>query len=328
MPWQAPGVQSVGVATKVPLDAAGRSDTALFVRDHPLPPGTIPNIHQAMYVSPGYFAALGIPIVDGQSFAPVDATEARSEVVVSRALANRYWPDAKPIGKLVRRFRSVPWYTIVGVAGDVRGSGLDQPADETIYLPLVYRRWRRRGALDAARRRVRRARRSERGRGATRGSACGACARTVARRVRAHEMRDLISSAEARTAMTLSLLGLASAISLVLGAVGIYGVVSYAVALRTREIAVRIALGADPVRIRRSVSPQAMVTAAIGVVVGLAGALGVTRALAALLVGVSPIDPPTLRRAAALLLAVALAASWIPARRASAVDPAQALRTE
>jgi ABC-type antimicrobial peptide transport system permease subunit len=144
----------------------------------------------------------------------------------------------------------------------------------------------------------------------------------------AHAMTDLVSRAEATTRITLVLLGLASAIALVLGAVGIYGVVSYAVSLRTREIAVRIALGADPAGIRRMISRQALTVAVVGVLAGVAGALVVTRALAALLVGVNPIDPPTLSLAALLLLAVALGASWLPARRAAGVDPAQTLRAE
>ena len=326
---QVPGVRAAGVATKLPLDPAGRSDTALFVQDHPLAAGKMPNINQAVYASPGYFDAMGIPLVAGRTFGSIDLANARREVIVSHALAARYWPNASALGKQVRAAPFGPYYTIVGVTGDVRGTGLEQPADETIYFPLVVAplgndtaRWSPRdvafvvrGAADPA----------------TVAQPAEAAVRALDPSIPAydaHPMSDLVSRAEARTRITLVLLGLASAIALVLGAVGIYGVVSYAVSLRTREIAVRIALGADPAGIRRMISRQAVVVAAVGVVGGLIGALIVTRALAALLVGVSPIDPPTLASAGLLLLAVAFAASWLPARRAALVDPAQTLRAE
>ncbi|MFI5229759.1 MAG: ABC transporter permease [Gemmatimonadales bacterium] len=324
-----PGVRAVGVATKLPLDPAGRSDTALFVQDHPLAAGKIPNIHQAVYASPDYFRAIGIPLVEGRSFGSVDVADARNEVVVSRALALRYWPTGSALGKQVRAAPFGPYYTIVGVAGDVRGTGLEQPADETIYFPLVVAplgndtaRWSPRDVAFVVR-------------GAASASLIALPAQAAVRGLDpsippfdAHAMTDLVSRAEATTRITLVLLGLASAIALVLGAVGIYGVVSYAVSLRTREIAVRIALGADPAGIRRMISRQALSVAMVGVLGGVAGALLVTRALAALLVGVSPIDPPTLAIAALLLLGVALGASWLPARRAAGVDPAQTLRAE
>jgi ABC-type antimicrobial peptide transport system permease subunit len=124
----------------------------------------------------------------------------------------------------------------------------------------------------------------------------------------------------------LLLLGIASAVTLVLGAVGIYGVVSYVVSLRTREVAVRLALGAQPAQVRRMVSRQAMVVAGVGIAIGLAGASAVTRVLGALLYDVSPTDPTSMAGAAVLLAMVAAAASWVPARRASRLDPARALR--
>ncbi|MGH7719334.1 MAG: FtsX-like permease family protein, partial [Gemmatimonadaceae bacterium] len=145
---------------------------------------------------------------------------------------------------------------------------------------------------------------------------------------RTRAMTDVVAQAAARTAFTLLLLGIASATALALGAVGIYGVISYVVSLRTREIAVRLALGARPADVLGMVSRQAVAVAATGIVVGVAGALAMTRVLGALLFGVSPTDPATLAAAAALLLIVAVAASWVPARRAAGVNPAQALRAE
>jgi ABC-type antimicrobial peptide transport system permease subunit len=141
-------------------------------------------------------------------------------------------------------------------------------------------------------------------------------------------MSDVVAHAEARTTFTLLLLGIASSIALVLGAVGIYGVIAYVVSLRTKEIAVRLALGARAATVRGMVVRQALGVTLIGIVAGVLGAVAMTRALGSLLFGVSPTDAVTLGGSAAVLLAVAAVASWLPARRAAAVDPAMALRTE
>jgi putative ABC transport system permease protein len=329
-----PGVQAAGAVSKLPLVAESRRDTALFVEDRPLTPGSMPNLHQVAFASPGYFRALGIALIDGRSFERLDPDRAPREVVVSRALAGRYWQGERAVGKRVRMAPAGAWYTIVGVAGDVHGSGLDQPPDEAVYLPLVTAlgatdgdtageaRWTPREVAFVAR---------------SAGDPAMVAAR-VERAVRAIDpavpaygtrvMADVVARSAARTSFTLLLLGMASAAALALGAVGVYGVVSYAVSLRTREIAVRLALGAQPADVRRMVSRQGMVVAAVGIVVGLAGALGVTRVMAALLFGVSPTDPLTLVVAAASLFAVAVVAGWVPARRAAALDPARALWAE
>ena len=325
-----PGVEAAGVVTKLPLDAEARRDTALFLEERSMSPGGFPNVHQVAYASPGYFRALGIPLLEGRLFDRPDPTLAPRELIVSRALARRYWEDGQATGHRVQLSPTGASYTVVGVAGDVRGTGLDQPPDETIYLPLVTApgdadsetRWTPREVAIVVR-------------GADGAPAVGS---DIARVVSALDpsvpvyriapMRDVVARASARSTFTLLLLGVASAAALALGAVGIYGVIAYAVSLRGREIAVRLALGARPAEVRRMVSRQAMTVAAIGVAAGLAGALALTRVLAALLFGVSPTDPLTLAAAAAVLLAVAAAASWPPARRAAAMDPAQALRAE
>jgi putative ABC transport system permease protein len=144
----------------------------------------------------------------------------------------------------------------------------------------------------------------------------------------ARPMSDVVAGAEVRTRFTLLMLGVASSIALVLGAVGIYGVIAYVVSLRTKEIAVRLALGARASEVRRMVVRQALIVAVVGVIAGVAGAIAMTRALGSLLFGVSPTDVITLLVSALALLVVATAASWIPARRAAAVDPALALRGE
>jgi len=331
-----PGVQVAGAVTKMPLVAEARRDTALFVEERPLVPGTMPNLHQVVFATPGYFRALGIPFVDGRAFEAPDPDRAVREVILSRSVAERYWPAQSAIGKRVRMSPSPAgaWYTVVGVAGDVRGTALDQPADEIIYLPFVVAL----GATDSAGVPERRWTPFEVAFVASSAGGAASIATRVEAAVRAVDpgvptygaraMTEIVSQASARTSFTLVLLGIASAVALVLGAVGIYGVISYVVSLRTREIAIRLALGAQPGDVRRMVSRQAATVAAVGVVAGLAGALTLMRVLRALLFGVSPTDPLALTGAALLLVAVSAAASWLPARRAASLDPAQALRAE
>jgi predicted permease len=332
-----PGVQSASAVSKLPLVAESRRDTALFVQDRPLTPGTMPNLHQVVFAGPGYFRALGVPLVDGRAFDRPDPDRAVREVVVSRALAARYWRGERVVGKHVRMGPFGPWYTVVGVAGDVRGTALELPPDEIIYLPLVVAL----GATDPAAApgpeirwtpsEVAFVARSESSNPSVVATRVEAAVRAIDPGVPtygARAMTDIVAQAAARTSFTLVLLGIASTVALVLGAVGIYGVISYVVSLRTREIAIRLALGAQPSDVRRMVSRQAAAVVAIGIGVGLAGALAVMRALRALLFDVSPTDPVALAGAAAVLVAVSIAASWLPARRAADLDPAQALRAE
>src|SRR5579872_3736973 len=326
-----PGVRAAGVVTKLPLMDESRQDSAVFVEDHPLRPGTIPGIHSMAFVTPGYFRAMGIPLLAGRVFERIDPSVEPAhrprEVLVSDAFAQRYWKGVSPIGRRIRMTVSDPWSTIVGVVGSVRDAGLDQPRAETVYMPLL--------TLDAA------------------GTAWAP--RDVAFVVRASgdeseliapirrivagvapalpiyavtPMRALVTRAEARTTFTLTILGIAALIAMCIGAVGIYGVIAYLVSLRTREIGVRMALGAQPAQVRRMIARHAIVDAAIGIVVGLVGAVLLTRVLGSVLFGVSPTDPLALGGAAAVLAATAIAAGWIPARRAAALQPSIALRVE
>jgi hypothetical protein len=320
--------------SKLPFDPEARRDTALFIDELPLAPGQFPNVHQVAYTSAGYFEAMGIPLQEGRTFARSDPAVVPLEVIVSRALAERYWPGRRAEGKQVRLAPRGPLHTIVGVAGDVRGVALDQPPDETIYLPLVTApgnavngtagpaRFTPREVAIVLRARV--------------DPASLAPAVTRALReldpgvplYRLRPMSEVVAQATARTTFTLVLLVIASAIALVLGAVGLYGVIAYVVSLRTREIGVRMALGAAPIAVRRMVTRQALGVTLAGIVVGLLGALAGTRALALLLYGVTPSDPVALGVAALILLGVGGLASWWPARRAASVDPVAALRAE
>ena len=326
-----PGVRAAGVVTKLPLMDESRQDSAVFVEDHPLRPGTIPGIHSMAFVTPGYFRAMGIPLLAGRVFERIDpsADPARRprEVLVSDAFAQRYWKGVSPIGRRIRMTVSDPWSTIVGVVGSVRDAGLDQPPAETVYMPLLTLNaagtaWAPRDVAFVVR---------------ASGEESGLIApirRIVAGVAPAlpiyavTPMRALVTRAEARTTFTLTILGIAALIAMCIGAVGIYGVIAYLVSLRTREIGVRMALGAQPAQVRRMIARHAIVDAGIGIVVGLVGAVLLTRVLGSVLFGVSPTDPIALGGAAAVLAATAIAAGWIPARRAAALQPSIALRVE
>jgi predicted permease len=330
-----PGVQSAGVISKVPLDNEARYDTAVFVESKPLGMGQMPNVHQVAYASPNAFSALGIPLIQGHTFARPDPARAPLEVIVTHALAERYWGNAQAVGKRLQLAPTGPLFTVIGVTGDIRGTGLDGPPDETVYLPLVTApgvATADGGESDA--------------RFTPRQLACvvqssaagydvtvpveralGALAPDIPV-YGVRTMHEVLARSTARTSFTLELLEIASFAALLIGAVGLYGVVSYMVSLRAREMAVRLALGAEPAVLRRQVLVQAVAVAVLGIIVGLGATILLMRFLATLLFDVAPNDPVTLAGAVVLMTAVAVAASWFPARRAAEVDPATVLRAD
>ncbi|MGE5243743.1 MAG: ABC transporter permease [Betaproteobacteria bacterium] len=321
-----PGVQSAGAASKLPLEERDQTSTAVFVESRPLPPGVLPRIHPVAYVAAGYFKAMGIPLVEGETFGPLDPPNVRLETIVSRAFAARYWPGESPVGKRIRILPKGPWYTVVGVAGDVRDAALDKPADEMIYCPLLPARadlrWAPRDLAFVVR---------------TSGdpAAAAGAVRAAIRRLdsslplyHAQKLSDLVAQSSARRELVLLLVSVASGIALLLGAIGLYGVMAYVVSLRTREIGIRIALGERAARVGWLVARQGVAVAIPGVAIGLAGAIALARFLGALLFQVAPSDPLVFAASAVLVLAIAAAASWIPSRRAAMVDPVLALKAE
>lgn len=321
-----PGVEAAGAASKLPLDEQGRTDSAVFVEDRPIPAGALPGIHPLLYVTPGYFDAVGIPFIEGRSFTRPDPPRVSLEAIVSRAFAERYWTNESPLGKQVRIFSNGPWYTVVGTVGNVRDKALDQPEDQVLYCPLLPARQDPRWAPRDIAFVVRAVRNPESVAAAIRDVVRGIDPSLPLYRIRA--LADIVAQASARRTFTFLLIGGASGVALLLGAIGLYGVLSYVVTLRTREMGIRLAIGASPGEVRRMVLRQGLSVATLGIAVGLVGAATLTRFLAALLFEVSPTDPAVLALAAALLLVVAIAASWLPARRAAVVDVAATLRTE
>jgi putative ABC transport system permease protein len=321
-----PGVQSAAAASRLPLEDRDEIETAVFDEGNPRPPGTLPRLHPVAYVTRAYFATMAIPIVEGDTFRAVEPPATVLETVVSRSFAEQYWPRESAIGKYIRILVNGPLYRVVGVAADVRNAGLDRPADQIIYCPLLPPRadprWTPRDLAFVVR---------------TSGepTVLAHAIRGTLRRLdsslplyHAGALSDLVTRASARRQLVLALLAAACAMALLLGMIGLYGVVAYAVSLRTREIGIRIALGEQPSSVGFAIARQGVSVAVLGVAAGAAGAIGLARVLGTLLFDVAPSDPLVLMLSAAFVLALATLASWFPGRRAAAVDPAIALRVE
>ena len=322
-----PGVESVGYINWLPFDEG--ADDGRFQSDRMDPAADPPRLFYN-YAGGAYFETMGIPLVEGRLFTDADHALGTSTVLISRSAAEALFPGVSPIGRQIRRMvdgqpDAVGWQTVVGVVGDVRLESYRQAApDPMIYRPAVGpepRSW----AVGTPAYVVKTAR-----------------ADTIANDVRVamqepypgapvyriFTMDGLAARANAQLSFTMLLLAIAAGLALVLGAVGLYGVLSYVVAQRTREIAVRMALGAEAPRVRRMVVVQGGRVALGGVVLGVVAALGLTGVLESLLFGVRTFDVMTFAAMPAIMLVVAGLACYLPARRASAVDPMQALRAD
>ena len=317
-----PGIESAGAASHVPL--GGHTGSFFQVEGAPpLAANEQDPVVSTLQVFPGYFDAMGMAISSGRDFDSRDGTnKGNYAAVVSEAFARRYWPAGAALGKRVayRGETSPVWLTVVGVARDTRHYGLDQEVRPALYMP--YRQQASLGMTIAVRSRI------------DLQSLIGASRETVRRldpdlalyQVRTMQER-LERSLWARRTYSW-LFAVFAGIALLLAVAGIYGVVSYAVTQRTREIGIRMALGAEPRQVLKQVLREGMLLVGIGVAIGLGGALIATRLLETLLAGVSPRDPWAFTGVSLALGLAALAANLIPARRAASVDPMRALRFE
>ncbi len=318
-----PGVQYAGTVRPLPL-GGGRSTMPFYRDDRPVPSGE--NFPAADWhaVSPGYFQAMGIRLVRGRDFADSDNQNTLQVAMISEGLARRYWPDEDPIGKRLRigtPEMGLPWFTVVGVVGDTRPYGLEASAPAELYIScLQLGSWVDMNLV------VRTASNPLGVAAGVRDQVLALDKEMVLGDVQTMEQRLAGTLAGRRTNMLI--LGIFASLALVLAAVGIYGVMSYLVGFRTHEIGVRMALGAGRSDVLKLVAGQGLGLTLIGVGVGLAGAFGLTRFLASMLYGVRPTDLATFAAVSLGLMAVALLACCIPARRATKVDPMVALRYE
>jgi predicted permease len=322
-----PGVLTVGMVTGMPLGGGGVPYTTIEVEDHPRADNELPMFASWPQAGPGYFEALGIPLLSGRTFDEGDGADGFRAVVVSRAYAEKWWPGISPIGRRMRLGGQVEeWYEIVGVVENVRQEQLEELSEEMVYFPLVTDGSGNPTTVRTVDIVIRTAGDPLTLVPALRGQIRELNARIPIATVRTGE--NVLQGATARTSFTASMLGAASGIALLLGLVGIYGVISYVVSQRTREIGVRMALGASRGTVRGMVVRQGLMLSGAGVILGLIAAAPLSRLMRSLLYGVRPVDPVTYLAVGVSLIAVAVLASLIPAIRAAAVDPGSALRIE
>lgn len=324
-----PGVQSVGLANSAPMEGFNNNDV-LFAEDKTYTPGQVPPIRRYHMITPGYLKTMGTPMIAGRDFTWEDVYGDRHVALVSENLARQMWgtPQAA-LGKRIREGPKDPWREIVGVVGDVYDDGVQMPASFIAYWPALMKNFEFQdasavrfagfairtpraatsGFLDQARKAV----------WSVDPNAPVFIVRTL---------QAVYTGSMARTSFTLVLLAIAGGMALLLGVVGIYGVIAYSVTQRTREIGIRMALGAQPGALQGMFVREGLGLAMIGAAVGLAAAFALTRLMMSILFKTAPLDPITYAAVCLLLITAATLASYVPARHATAVDPLEALRTE
>jgi len=314
-----PGVKSAGITSGMPFGVGNYTTSPVAAPGKSLLPAGASVPIDWRTVSPGYFSAMEIPILRGRDFTDADTAGAPDVMIVSRATARTMWGDDDPIGKTVRRVADSKDFTVVGVVGDVRSSTLTRESPALYYSNGV-RTWPLmdvviRSAGDPA-----------------------PIVSAVRQRIKAIDpdlplsnvrpMTDWVSTSAAQPRLNATLLGVFAVVALLVAAIGTYGVLAYSVSQRTKELGLRMALGADRAGVLRLVVREGMIVGAAGIVCGIAGAGLLGRALSSLVFGVSVWDPSTYAVVSSVLALVALAACVVPAIRASRVDPMVALRLD
>jgi predicted permease len=325
-----PGVTSVGFAEAVPMEGIDPMWDEIRFEDksdnHDHPPLRLFN-----YVSPNYFHTMGTRIVAGRDFTWIDVYGLRPGIILSEGFARSLWGSpAAAIGKRGRQFTGMPWQEVVGVVQDVHHNGVSADPPAIVYWPAMIANPYMKNTIHAPRSVTMAIRTSRAGTesflaelqqavGSVNASLPLASVRT---------MQEIYSKSMARTSFTLVMLAIAGSMALLLGIIGIYGVISYAVSQRTREIGIRLALGARKSELKWMFVRSALVLTGIGVVIGVCAAAGLMQLMKSLLFGISPLDPFTYIAIPLVLVASAALASYLPARRAASVDPVEALRAE
>ncbi len=325
---QIPGVESVTGSNSLPMDGSD-SNQSIHIEDFPTPESDTPPLVRLKWVAGEYFETLRNPILHGRGITWADTNERARVVVVNEAYAERFWGDAElAIGRRVQ-YCCGDWHEIVGVVANPHDNGVDRAAANVVYWPLAVEGfWGRNPWVPRWFAYAVRTNRSD-------PMALVDDAREVVRQISpsvplfsVRTLDDIAAVSMLRTTYTLTLLGGATLVAMLLAFIGIYGVISYSMSQRRREIGIRIALGAGLPEVRLLVLRSGFVMIGLGTVVGLAAAAGLSRFMESLLFGVAPFDPGTYGAVPLLLFVVAGLACYLPARRATRVDPADALRME
>ncbi len=319
---QVPGVASVGISSSITMDGEDNGNP-IYLEDVPAAEDRLPPLRRFKSVAPGYFETMGNRLVAGRSITWTDIYQLRPVVVISENLAREYWQEpSRALGKRVKgNSLKSHWQEIVGVVGDERDDGLNRPATAIVYWPMLNQNYMRRTMAYAVR--------------SSRVDAPG-FVRELQQAVwsvnpnlplaAVQTLDEIQANSMAQTSFAMVMLAIAASVALLLGVVGIYAVIAYIATQRTREIGIRIALGAHTGDVRKMFLRHGLSLTAIGIALGIGVALVLTHVMSALLFGVGPIDPITYGAVSGALAAVAALATYLPARRASRVDPIVALR--
>jgi predicted permease len=324
-----PGVSSVSFSTSIPMDGNSSNDV-LFAEDRAYAEGELPPVRRFKFISPGFFATLGTPLVAGRDLTWTDTYQKLPVAIISENFAREYWHDARnALGKRIRVGTTDDWREIIGVAGDIHDDGVNKPAPTSVYWPIMMDRFE--GEKETLRRGIAFAIRSPR-------AGSQAFVNEVRQTVwsadsnvplaEVHTLGHYYTRSMARTSFTLIMLGVAGGMALLLGIVGIYGVIAYSVSQRTREIGIRIALGAQKASLISMFVRQGLWLTGIGIACGLLAAVAAMRLMSSLLFNVNPVDPVTYTAVTVGVVVTAYLACYLPSRRAATVNPVDSLRAE
>jgi predicted permease len=326
-----PGVSSVGFAGAMPMEGIDPNWDEIRVEGKDYG-GEDPPLRLFNFVSPGYFKTAGTRLVAGRDLTWAEVYELRPVAMVSENFARESWGSAaSAVGKRIRQFSNMPWVEVVGVVEDVRHNGVDENAPAIVYWPaMIMNPYTSQPVIDAPRFVTFAIRNSRAGNENLLAEVQRAVSSVNANLPMAsvRTMQEIYDASLARTSFTLVMLAIAGSMALLLGVIGIYGVISYGVSQRTREIGIRLALGAQKGELQWMFVRSAFLLTAIGVAIGLGTAAALMQSMKSLLFNISPLDPFTYITVPLVLAASAALASYLPARRAAAVDPVEALRTE
>jgi predicted permease len=326
-----PGVASAGFASEVPMEGPGNNG-GIEVEGQTVTAGQPRPARKWRFVSPGYFAAMGTRMIAGRDMMWSDIETGGRVAVISEDLARELAPA--PAGALGKRIRLAPfaqdaWHEVIGVVQGVHENGLYEAAPSSVYWPVLAENMFSRPRVGAPS--VTFAIRSERAGTASLVEEVRQAVRSVSGSIpigQERTMLDLYAGSLARTSFTLVMLAIAGAMALALGVIGIYGVIAYIVSQRTREIGIRLALGARPRHLERMFLLHGLALSGVGAVVGIVGALVLGRLMSSLLFGIGPMDVVAYVAALGVTTAAAALASYLPARRAATIDPIETLRAE